>query len=374
MYAHAGRFQLSGWRGLFLLLMMGGVGATFLGVRFGFSSTTQLSDTFPSGLCFGLNVFCGIALAAGSLSIASIANVIGGGEWRVIARACLLTGCLGYLVAILGTAASGADSANWRVWLGGWSARSMVCGAVWTLVVLGLLLFLEFLPACSLQHARSQWYAVLSRLDLPLLIFATFLAAIHQFGLSRLIQLSQTRLSPLWTGPSLLPLFYLSSVALGLAVLLFASWRSFVAFRKALPEAMQPVIARIVIAAVFVYLAIRLIDLMERGLIWSMFRITRENLLVLLELLLLLCGMMWIHGSEEQPREVFVGSALIIAGVIANRLNTAITALEAGTGQSYLPRWGEFLVSYSLIAAGVAGFALGVKHFSVFAEAESPAA
>ena len=374
MYAHAGRFQLSGWRGLFLLLMMGGVGATFLGVRFGFSSTTELSATFPSGLCFGLNVFCGIALAVGSLTIASIASVIGGNEWRVVARACLLIGCLSYIVAILGTAASEADGGGWRVWLGGWSARSMICGAGWTAAILGLLLFVEFLPDCSLQSSRSKWYAILSRLDLPLLILATFLAATHQFGLSRLIQLSDTKLSPLWTGPSLLPLFYLSSVALGLAMLLFASWRSFVAFRKALPETMQPVLARLVTAVVFVYLAIRLIDLMERGLLWSIFGMARANLLVLLELVLLLCGMMWIHGSEQQAREVFVGSALIIAGVIANRLNTAITALEAGTGQSYLPRWGEFLIAYSLIAAGVAGFAMGVKHFSVFAEVEPSAA
>jgi hypothetical protein len=101
-----------------------------------------------------------------------------------------------------------------------------------------------------------------------------------------------------------------------------------------------------------------------------MFSVTREGLLLLLEIVLLLVGMMWIKGSEEEPRELFFGAALIIAGVVANRLNTAITALEAGAGQDYLPRWGEFLISYSLVAAGVAGFALGVKHLSVFSEVE----
>jgi hypothetical protein len=101
-----------------------------------------------------------------------------------------------------------------------------------------------------------------------------------------------------------------------------------------------------------------------------MFSVTREGLLLLLEIVLLLVGMMWIKGSEEEPRELFFGAALIIAGVVANRLNTAITALEAGAGQDYLPRWGEFLISYSLVAAGVAGFAMGVKHLSVFSEVE----
>ena len=374
MYAHAGRFQLSGWRGFLLLLLMAGVAAAFGGMRFGFSTTTQISDGFPSGLCSGLTVFCGIALAVGCLTLACIAKVIGGGDWRVIGRACLLAGSLSYLLAMLGAVATTADGGSWRVWVGDWSARSMVRGAAWTVVILLLLLFIEFLPDCSLKTARKNWFAVLTRLDLPLLIFVTFLAVAHQFGLSRLIRQAEFKLSPLWTGPSLAPLFYLSSVALALAILYFASWRCFAAFHKALPAGMEPVIARLLTAVVFVYLTIRLIDLMERGLIWSIFGIARANLLVLLELVLLLCGMMWIHGSEQQPREVFIGSALIIAGVIANRLNTAITALEAGTGLSYLPSWGEFLVAYSLLAAGVAGFALAVKHFSVLAETESPAA
>ncbi len=105
----------------------------------------------------------------------------------------------------------------------------------------------------------------------------------------------------------------------------------------------------------------------------SIFSTTREGLLILLELVLLLCGMIWIHGSENQPRELFVGSALVVAGIIANRLNTDITALEAASGQTYLPRWGEFLISYSLIAAGIAGFSLAVKHLSVFTDVDASA-
>ena len=374
MYAHVGRFQLSGWRVPFLLLMLGGVATALLGIHLGSSSTIQFSDTFPSGLCFGLNVLCGIALAVGSLTVATVANIIGGSEWRVITRASLLVGCLSYLVTILGGVPDEIEARHWQVWIGGWSSRSVIDGAIWTTAILSVLLFIEFLPVRSQQYARRSWYAGLSRLELPLLIFATSLAAIQQFGLKRWILLSEAKLSPLWTGPSLLPLFYLSSVALGLAVLLCASWRSFLAFRKGLPVELQPVLARLLAAAVFVYLTVRLIDLVERGLLWSVFGMARENLLIMLELALLLCGMLWIHGSEREPGEVFVGSALIIAGVIANRLNTAITSLEIVTGQQNLPRWGEFLICYSLIAAGVAGFALAVKHLGVFPEVQPSAA
>ncbi len=370
MSAHVSGMQLGGWRWIFLLLMVGGVVASFLAARLGLGFTTHLSNDVPWGLCLGLNVFCGLALAAGGLTLASIASVIGG-EWRVVEKASLLAGGLSYLVAMLGTVANQPGDYYWPTLLQGWTTRSILSGALWTIAILAVLVFLEFLPQDSLRLRRARWFNVLQRLQLPLLILAAVLAVIHQFGLERLIALSGAKFSPLWAGPSLFVLFYLSSVALALAVLLLASWRSRLAFGKMLPAAVQPALARLLTAVVFVYLVIRLLDLMERGLLHSIFTTSREGLLMLLEIFLLLAGMMWMKGNENDARELFFASALIIGGVIANRLNTAITALEAGTGQNYLPRWGELLISYSLIAAGVAGFALGVKHLSVFTEAEA---
>jgi len=370
MSALAGRLQLGGWRWVFLLLMGGGATASFLAARYGLKVTTQLSDVMPWGLCLGLNVFCGIALAAGALTFASVAAVIGGRDWRVVGRACLMAGSIGYLVAMLGMIASEPTGKYWRTLVYGWTPRSILSGAVWTVILLALLLFLEFLPQYSVSLARTRWFATLRRLDLPLLILAAILAVLHQFGLNRLVQLAETRFSPLWSGPSLSLMFYLSSLAMALAVLLFASWRSRLASGKALPSSVLPATARALTAVVFVYIVLRLMDLLQRGLFSSMFSASREGLLLLLEIAVLLIGMMWLKGNEQEPGELFFGSALIIAGVMANRLNTAITALEAGAGQNYLPRWSEFLIAYSLIAAGVAAFALGVKHMSVFAESE----
>src|ERR1035437_5136964 len=327
MSALAGRLQLGGWRWVFLLLMTGGCLASFLAARYGLGATTRLNDVIPWGLCLGLNVFCGIALAASALTLASVASVIGGAEWRSIGRACLLIGSIGYLVAMLGMIANEPTDNNWRTLLQGWTQRSILSGAAWTVLLLAVLLFIEFVPQYSLRLTR--WFAILQRLDLPLLILATILAVLHQFGLNRLIELSETRFSPLWSGPSLSLMFYLSSLSTAFAVLLFASWRSRMAFGKTLPSSVLPTIARALTAAVFVYLVVRLMDLMERHLLFSMFSVTREGLLLLLEIVLLLVGMMWIKGSEEEARALFLGGALIMAGVVANRLNTAITALEA---------------------------------------------
>ncbi len=373
MSALAGRLRLGGWRWVFLLLMGGGAAASFHAARYGLKFTTPLSDVMSWGLCRGLDVFCGIALAAGALTFACVAAVIGGRDWRVVGRACLVAGSIGYLVAVLGTIASESTGRYWRTLFQGWTSRSILSGALWTVTLLALLLLLEFLPQYSVSLTQRRWFVLLRRLDLPLLILAAILAVLHQFGLNRLVQLAETRFAPQWSGPNLSLMFYLSSLALALAVLLFASWRSRLAFGRALPSSILPVIARTLTTVVFVYIVLRLMDLLQRGLFPFLFTATREGLLLLLELAVLLIGMMWIKGNEQEPGELFFGSALIVAGVMANRLNTAITALEGGAGQAYLPRWSEFLIAYSLIAGGVAAFVLGVKHMSVFSDVDGVA-
>jgi len=370
MSALAGRLQLGGWRWVLLAMMSAGAVASFLAAEYGLRATTGLSDAVPWGLCLGLNVFCGIALAVGGLTLATVAFVVGAGEWRIVGRASLLVGSISYVVAMLGMIANDTpDQHLLSTLIRGWTPRSVLSGAAWTCLLLAALLFMEFLPGHFFRLTRKRWFAMLQRLELPLLFLITILAVLHQFGLNRLIGLAGTRFSPVWSGPSLSLMFYMSSVAGALAVLLFASWRSWVAFGKTLPLSVVPTLARGLTMAVFVYLLVRIMDLLERGLFSTMLNTSREGLLLLLEVVVLFVGMMWIKGNEHQPRALFWGSALVIAGLMANRLNTAITALEAGAGQNYLPQWSEFLIAYSLVAVGVGAFALGVKHLSVFTEA-----
>ncbi|HVN18046.1 MAG TPA: hypothetical protein VMU05_04715 [Dongiaceae bacterium] len=367
MTAHAARLQMSTWRWAFLLLIAGGAVASLLAKFQTIGAATGLSDSVPWGLCLGLNVFCGIALAAGGLSLAAILAVLNGRNWRTLGRVSLLVGSIGYVVAMLGMVANEAIERHlWTTIIRGWSSRSILSGALWTVLLLTCLLLVEFLPDLSPRLSNTRSFAGLARLKVPLLFGATGLAVLHQLGLDRLIGLAEARFSPLWSGPELSLMFYMSALAGTLAVILFASWRCWLAFDKSLPAPVIPAVARALTITVFLYLLVRFMDLIERGLFTSIFRLSREGLLLLFEIVVLLLGMMWIKGNELNPRELFYGSALIIAGLVANRLNTAITALEANAGQYYLPHWGEFLISYSLIAAGIGAFAMGVEHLTVF--------
>ena len=88
------------WAWCFALLMTGGIYASY--TRFAHGIDHSLSNVFPWGLITGLDVFCGIAIATGGFTVAASIYVLNLEGYRSVVRTCLVTGCLGYVIAVLG--------------------------------------------------------------------------------------------------------------------------------------------------------------------------------------------------------------------------------------------------------------------------------
>jgi len=59
---------------------------------------------------------------------------------------------------------------------------------------------------------------------------------------------------------------------------------------------------------------------------------------------------------------------LVVAGFMTNRLNVAVTGMEASAGVRYIPKWTEVAITLSIVAAGVWAFALATRHLRIFQE------
>jgi len=57
---------------------------------------------------------------------------------------------------------------------------------------------------------------------------------------------------------------------------------------------------------------------------------------------------------------------MLVFGFIANRLNVGVTALEAGSGAHYVPKWSEVAITLSIVAAGFATFRVIAQNFPIF--------
>jgi len=66
------------------------------------------------------------------------------------------------------------------------------------------------------------------------------------------------------------------------------------------------------------------------------------------------------------PGALYACVVMILFGFIANRLNVAVTGMEAGSGTHYVPRWTEVAVTLSIVGAGFAIFRVVAEYFPIF--------
>ena len=69
---------------------------------YGLGPSTNLSDTNPWGIWIGVDVLCGIALAAGGLVIGTAYHLFGMRQFHHFLRPAILTSLLGYLFSVFG--------------------------------------------------------------------------------------------------------------------------------------------------------------------------------------------------------------------------------------------------------------------------------
>jgi Ni/Fe-hydrogenase subunit HybB-like protein len=79
------------WQGAFgvLVLIFGLV--TILRFTQGLGAVTNLNDQFPWGLWIGLDVLCGVGLAAGAFTLTAIVHLFNLHRWEPIVRPTVLT-------------------------------------------------------------------------------------------------------------------------------------------------------------------------------------------------------------------------------------------------------------------------------------------
>ena len=367
--------RLSFWQGVFLLVMVAGLYATYIRIFQGLGAATNLSDQFPWGLWIGFDILCGVGLAAGGFTLAATVHIFNIKRYEPIVRPAILTAFLGYVLVILALLFD--LGLPYRVWhpLVMWNPHSVMFEVGWCVTLYTTVLALEFSP---LVLERLGWKKTLGWIRaalIPLVILGVILSTLHQSSLGSLYLIVPHKLHPLWYTPLLPVFFFVSALTVGLAMTIFESWHSSKAFGRQLELPLLKGLARVLAVLLAAYLMMRFLDLARRGALPLLFQRGTENSLFALEICLLLLPMMLLFRSDVRasPRALYGCSVLVIFGFIANRLNVSVTGMEAGSGTHYLPKWTEVAVTLAIVALGFAVFRFAVRWFPVFSEAEQAA-
>jgi Ni/Fe-hydrogenase subunit HybB-like protein len=365
---------------LLLAVIGAGIGLVVLRFAFGIGAVSNLSNAFPWGLWIGFDVMSGVALAAGAFVIAATVHIFRFERFEPLVRPAILTGFLGYLLVVAGLMVDLGRPYNvWRP-LVHWQHHSVMwevglCVATYTTV-----LALEFMPvmleringfpAVTRRLPTIPAYNLMKKIGIVFVIAGVVLSTLHQSSLGSLWVLMPTKLSPLWYSIWLPVFFWLSAVAVGLAMTIVESTLSSKAFKRGLELPLLVDLGKVASVVLAVYLVARFADLIWRGALPLAFEPTLQaasfwveiGLGVIVPMILLA-----IPALRRRAGVLFSAAAMVVLfGVVLNRLNVSWIGLLPYTGNIYAPSWMEVTVTITLVTLGVIAFGLAARFLPVY--------
>jgi len=416
----SGKLLTGGGTAVLLSFML--VAALIAAYRFiqGLGATTNLSDQYPWGLWVTFDVMCGVALAAGGFTTAAVVYIFCGEKYHSLVRPAILTAFLGYVFVALGLLVD--LGLPWHIWhpIILWPKHSALFEVAWCVMLYSAVLALEFAPSVferfgwkllyELWHrlvplfvifalsffayimSHSVFWAltafvvisgvaivlpklVASRPGVPiiLIIAGILFSTAHQSSLGTLFLLTPDKLHHLWWTPLLPVNFFLSAAAVGFAMVIFESTLSARAFR--LPSEGEALngLGKILAYVLIVYFTVQIVDVVLRGQLPAI--LSAKGALFAAEVLigtLVPIAVLLNDRFREHMWVRFGAACLVIFGLVFNRFNVALLAMNRPGDGFYFPSASEVLITVGLISGIIFFYNITVKLFPVLPEHPEP--
>ncbi len=170
--------------------------------------------------------------------------------------------------------------------------------------------------------------------------------------------------------------FYLSAIAVGLAMIIFESSMSSKYFGRELELPILRDMGRVLVVVLAIYGILKFEDLYHRGVLHLVFVPGYEQGFFLLEMALSVVFPLLLLASpkvRDSAKGLYLVAVLTLLGFVTNRLNVAITGVENAVGGRYTPKWTEVVITAMFVALGFAIFGFAARYLPIFPEEKSHA-
>ncbi len=363
------KLRFTFWKAVFLALMVAGFYGTVVRFTRGLGPSTNLSDQFPWGIWIGFDVLCGVMLAAGGFTLTAAVHIFNIKRLHAIVRPTILTAFLGYILVCV--ALMFDLGRPYRIWhpLIMRNPHSVMFEVAYCVMLYTTVLSLEFLPVVLERFNLEKPLKIIRAVLMPLVILGVILSTLHQSSLGTLYLIMPEKLYPFWYSPLLPVFFFISAIAVGLAMTIFESSLSAKYFGRQLELPILQELGRVLAVVLWVYAILRFEDLFHRGALKLTLQPRYETYLFWLEMMLALVlplTLLAFRKVRNSAGGLYAAAVSVVLGFITNRLNVSITGLESSAGMHYIPKWTEIAVTAAIVAAGFALFGLAVKYLPIF--------
>ena len=355
------------------------VGLVLIVIRFsqGLGTVTAASQDQPWGLFLNWGLFSGVPLSATGFVLGTVVYLFGLKQYEPVVKNAILIGFLGYLFAVIFLLID--LGRPWRLpypMFVSFGTASVLFLVAWHVALYLSCQFLEFFPSIS------EWggWKILRRwtlgITVGLTIFGAILSTLHQSALGAMFLLVPGKLHPLWYSPYLPVLFFISAIAAGLCMVIFISFLTQRFFKGQADSNYLASLGKITLglgkAASFVlitYFALKVVTL-AHGNNWDLLN-TPYGYWFLVEVLifvLLPCFLLAFGGRRRNVGLVQFAALLTIIGIITNRLNVSLIALNWQLPHRELFNWKEFLIVIAVITIMILVYRWIVKRMPILRE------
>ncbi|NCC25757.1 MAG: Ni/Fe-hydrogenase cytochrome b subunit [Deltaproteobacteria bacterium] len=347
--------------GVIVLAVVMAVGWTCIVARYigGLGYVTNLDNAHPWGVWIGVDVASGVALAAGGFTTSFLCHILGRHRYEAVIRPALLTAALGYTFVALGVFLDIGRS--WAIWkpMFNWNLNSALFEVAMCVMAYLTVLYIEFFPAVAEGLGKKFPFLAgintkLGRVMWAFVILGVVLSCMHQSSLGTLMLLAPTKVHPLWYTPLLPLLFLLSAFAVGYPMVIFETGLATSSLNLESEMPILTPLSRFTIITLGVYLVVKLGDMVVRETYVYLLDGTAQSNAFLIEVGLgaILPWLMLLAPAVRKSRGLlFTAAALIVGGVLVNRINVFTVAYEAPYNKvAYFPSLAEIAVTAGLAA------------------------
>ncbi len=364
-------FRITAFRMLLFAFVAIAVAAALYRFVYGLGAVTNLSDEWPWGLWIGFDLLCGIALAGGGFSTALIVHVLHKDKYLPIARAALLTSLIGYIIALVSLFLDIGRWYNfWRPFFY-WGFHSVLFEVFWCISLYTTVQVLEFGDIFFEKVNFPAMKKILGALMTPMLILGIVLPSLHQSSLGSLYIVAIDRLYPLWWS-MIIPFFFVwSAFFLGPAMVTVEGTLAARAYGREPEMHVFESLTKVTLWMMVIYLIVKIIDLVYRGVFSMAFNGSYESNMFLIEMIgfvVIPIIMYAIPSIRTKLWGVLTASILVVVGVIFNRMNVVFTGMAKAAGGSYFPSFWEWMITIGMWSALVLLYCFVVENFPILSK------
>jgi len=361
----------------FAVLFM--IAMAFLAVRFifGLGAVTNLSDGYPWGIWIVIDVMVGTAFGCAGYAVALLVYVLNKGQYHPLVRSAVLAGLFGYLLG--GTAVMIDLGRYWQfytlMWPGYVHLNSVMLEVAWCVMAYIGVLFVEFAPTVLERFGLKNVQQKLSKVMFLVIAVGILLPTMHQSSLGTMAVVAGNQISPLWQTQLLPPLFLISALLMGYAIVPFESMLASMGLSRPLETDLLAKLTKVMLVVTGFYLVLRFGDLLWRGALGLSFVGDLDSVMFWIENALFVMPILLLANpaNRNSPRLIFLSAvSLLLAGSIY-RINTYIVGYHpfAGGTWHYFPSVGEIMVTVGIFSLEVMLYLVVVKTLPVLHRAEA---